>query len=124
MLLLAGLALLAGALLGAPRSWAAGRRAPALLSVLFGMLDGCVLPEALTPQEPSLATLLPMTLGYDVGACIAAVGVMSLLRLAGRVLSRRSFAARVQGSYLFAMEAATAVLGALGVFWMLSRLHA
>ncbi|HLK71310.1 MAG TPA: hypothetical protein VKT19_05100, partial [Steroidobacteraceae bacterium] len=123
VLLLAGLALLAGALLGAPRSLAPGRMTTALLLVLFGILDGCVLPEALTPQEPSLATLLPMTLGYDVGAFIAGAGVMSLLRLAGRVLSRRSFAARMQSSYL-AMEAATAVLGALGVLWMLSRLHA
>jgi len=123
VLLLVGSALLVGGVLGVSARHASLRQAAALLTALFGLLDGFVLPEAVGPQQLSAQTLLPMALGYDLGALFAALVVMAVLLCARGVLTRRAQHARSQASWGLARDAATAMLAGLGVFWMLSRLH-
>lgn len=123
VLLLAGAALLVGGVLGARAKLASGSQGAALLTALFGFLDGFVLPEALVPQQISARALLPMAVGYDFGALLAALAVMALLLLARSALARWTQEPRSQASWGLARDAATAMLAGLGVFWMLSRLH-
>ncbi|HEX4052228.1 MAG TPA: hypothetical protein VHY19_15265 [Steroidobacteraceae bacterium] len=123
VLLLAGAALLVGGVLGARASLANWGQGAALLTALFGFLDGFVLPEAVGPQQVSASALLPMAAGYDFGALLAAVAVMALLMLARRALSRWVHEPRSRVPWALARDSATALLAGLGVFWMLSRLH-
>ncbi|HTT06855.1 MAG TPA: hypothetical protein VMF64_16365 [Steroidobacteraceae bacterium] len=123
VLLLAGAALFAGGLLGARTTLERRGLEVALLAALFGFLDGFVLPEALAPQQLSERALLPMAVGYDIGALLAALGVMVLLMLARGAVSRRARASHAPAPWALARDAATAMLAGLGVFWMLSRLH-
>ena len=125
VLLLAGAALFAGGVLAARASLARWGLEAALLTALFGFLDGFVLPEALGPQQLRATALLPMTMGYDLGALFAALVVLSVLMLARAVLSKRGLEHRPKSSapWVLARDAATALLAGLGVFWMLSRLH-
>jgi hypothetical protein len=123
LLLLAGAALLAGGVLEAREVLAAWRLDIALLAGLFGFLDGCVLPEALAPEQLSSRALLPMVSGYDVGALLAALGVLGLLALGRGALTRWQGLTGWPGSRELAGDVATALLCGFGVFWMLSRLH-
>jgi hypothetical protein len=122
VLLLAGAALFAGGLLGARTMFGSRGLEVALLAALFGFLDGFVLPEALAPQQMSARALLPMAVGYDIGALLAAFAVIVLLMLLRRVL-HRWMSSHAPAPWALARDAATAMLGGLGVFWMISRLH-
>lgn len=123
LLLLAGAALLAAGVLGAPDSSGSSGPMSALLPALFGFLDGFVLPEALAPQQLTARALLPMVAGYDVGALVAALAVVSALMLSGAALAAWPAAQRVRAPRALATEGVTALLAGVGVFWMLSRLH-
>jgi hypothetical protein len=128
VLLLAGTALFGAGLLAARPGLARWRLEIVLLPGVFGFLDGFVLPEALAPQQLAPRALLPMTLGYDTGALLAGFAVLSALWLAREGLAswpqpalRSTPSGRA--SRALALDATTALLGGLGVFWMLSRLH-
>lgn len=123
VLLLAGAALFAGGLLGARTSLQSRGLDVTLLVALFGFLDGFVLPEALVPQQLSARALLPMAVGYDIGALLAALGVMVVLMLARGAVGRWTRESGTPAAWALARDAATAMLAGLGVFWMLSRLH-
>jgi hypothetical protein len=123
VLLLAGAALFAGGVLAVRASLARRGLEAAPLTALFGFLDGFVLPEALGPQQLRAPALLPMTMGYDFGALLAALGVMAVLMLARAAISHRGQELRSHAPWALAQDAATATLAGLGVFWMLSRLH-
>jgi len=123
VLLLAGAALFAGGVLGMRDTWANPGLQAALLAAVFGFLDGFVLPAALAPQPQSGRALWPMVTGYDLGAWFAALCVVGLLWLARAALVRWLRQARYSAPRALIRDAATAMLGGLGVFWMLSRLH-
>ena len=91
-----------------------------LLTVLFGLVHGfgfaSVLMEIGLPTERLAVALL----GFNVGVEIGQLAVVALLWLAGRALAPRLPEAR-RG---LALEAASAALCALGVYWFVERAFA
>jgi hypothetical protein len=120
VVLLAGAALFAGCYLAVSDRLEQHALGCLLVPAVFGFLDGFVLPAALLPQQLSGRTLLPMLLGFDVGAVL--IDAVLLLAAMGAVLLllRRK---RLPTVTALVNDIATAGLGGLGIFWMLSRLH-
>jgi hypothetical protein len=117
-LLLAGTALFAGSFL----AMAAASPAQALIRLLpaavFGFLDGFVLPSMQALMQLPKNVQLPMLIGFDVGAWLAAAIV--LLLLAGVFLALRG--RRLALARWPLNEVAALCLGAVGSFWLLTRL--
>jgi hypothetical protein len=120
VVLLAGAALFAGCYLAVSDRLEQHALGCLLVPAVFGFLDGFVLPAALLPQQLPGRALAPMLLGFDVGAVL--IDAILLLAAMGAVwlLLRRRPLPTVRA---LANDIATAALGGLGIFWMLSRLH-
>lgn len=118
-LVLFGAALLTGAaLIGAGRYAAWRTYLPAGLGLIFGYLDGFVLPVDLVPSKLSMHAVAWMAMGFDVGAALTCV---ALLLLAGGVLLLWRRREPVLPAALV-HDFVAAGLGGLGVFWLLTRL--
>ncbi|HEX4024216.1 MAG TPA: HupE/UreJ family protein [Steroidobacteraceae bacterium] len=120
VVLLAGAALFAGCYLAISDRFEQHLLGCLLVPALFGFLDGFVLPAALLPQPPSRRALLPMLLGFDVGAVL--VDALLLLAVMGGALWLLRWR-RLPTLKALVTDIAAAGLGGLGIFWMLSRLH-
>jgi len=91
--------------------WIAGAAVP-------GFLDGFVLPPDLEPLRLTAREVLPMLVGFDLGALLAsglvailAVGAFAALRLRGKLAWPVPWLG----------DATAAVLGGCGAFWIASR---
>jgi len=122
-LVLLGAALISGSVLAilvghAPQRGLAAH-AWLLPASLFALLDGFTLPAALAPMHLAQGTEVQMVAAYDAGAWVAASLVLGLGALAVALLRARRpipFGALLP-------DAVTACFGALGTFWLLSRMH-
>ncbi|MGH8142045.1 MAG: HupE/UreJ family protein [Steroidobacteraceae bacterium] len=120
VVLLAGAALFAGCYLVVSDRLEQHALGCLLVPAVFGFLDGFVLPAAVLPQRLSGHTLLPMLLGFDIGAVLIDAVLLLAAMGAGWLLLRRRPLPTIRA---LANDIATAALGGLGIFWMLSRLH-
>ncbi|HEX5421621.1 MAG TPA: HupE/UreJ family protein [Gammaproteobacteria bacterium] len=121
-LVLCGAALLAGGFLAASGKFAAWpARSLPLLALIFGFLDGFVLPNELAPLKLSGRTLAGMAFGFDLGAVLIEAALIGLLLLAGTlaVLKRR----KLLLPRPLVTDVVAAGIGGLGAFWFLSRLY-
>jgi hypothetical protein len=91
---------------------------PALLAGAFAFVDGFMLPAQVAPLQLPRPALLHVLAGGALGALLAAVFV-ALLLTAVRFFLRRKFAALSPLLH----DVAVAGCGALGAFWLLSRLY-
>ena len=122
VLLLVGGAIFAGGWLGAAKALPEPLR-HALLPAVFAFLEGFVLPSALAPLQLSAPQRLPLVASFDLGALLAAAGLVAVLLLARGAALRWPGPAPLMRMRALASDGAAAALGGLGVFWMLSRLH-
>ena len=120
VVLLAGAALFAGCYLAVSDRIEQHTIGCLLVPAVFGFLDGFVLPAAVLPQHPSGGTLLPMLLGFDFGAVL--IDAVLLLAVMGGALLLLRWK-QMPTARALVNDLATAGLGGLGIFWMLSRLH-
>jgi hypothetical protein len=122
-LLLSGAALISGAvlstLIGSQPQRGIAAYAWLLPASLFGFLDGLALPTLLAPLHLAQEAQVRMVAGYDAGAMLAATLVLGLLAGGFAVLRARQLAP----PYALLHDATAACLGALGTFWLISRLH-
>lgn len=96
-----------------------GRPAFALVpATLFGMLDGFGFAATLSILKLPIATLAPMVLGFDAGAVLVFALLASAIVAVAAVLRARGYA-----TWPLSADLASAVLAALGVFWLVSRLY-
>jgi hypothetical protein len=120
VVLLAGAALFAGCYLAISDHIERHTLGCLLVPAVFGFLDGFVLPAAVLPQQPPASTLWPMLLGFDFGAVF--IDAVLLLAVMGAALLLMRWK-RLPTLRALVNDLAAAGLGALGIFWMLSRLH-
>jgi hypothetical protein len=88
-----------------------------MLTVLFGLVHGCgfasVLLEVGLPTDRMVAALL----GFNAGVEIGQLGIVIVLWNIGRVIVRRF----PRADYRLAIDAASATLCGLGLFWFTER---
>jgi len=121
--LLAGAGLFAGGFLCLRQRPSAIALGPAALGVLFGLLDGWLLPAQLLPLQLPVRTQWPMLAGFDVGALLAEALVLAALLAAGFLAQQWSGWPRRMAARALLRDVVTAALGALGLFWLVSGLH-
>ena len=122
-LLLLGAAFISGSVLAmligsAPRP-ALAAHAWLLPASFFALLDGFTLPAVLAPMHLAQRTEVQMVAAYDAGALLAASLVLGLGAGAVALLRAR----RLIPLDALLPDAAAACCGALGMFWLLSRMH-
>jgi hypothetical protein len=122
-LLLAGAALISGALLAAllggeppPRVALNALLVPASL---FAFLDGFTLPALLAPSNLVQRAQVPMVAAFDAGAVLAAALVLGLAVGGFALLQARKLAP----PYALLHDATAACFAGLGMYWLISRLH-
>lgn len=120
---LAGAGVFAGCQLTVAQQLERGRFGWLLLPGLFAFLDGFVLPAEVVPMQLPSRAVLPMAVGFDLGALSMELAVLTALSLA--IAAVRSWP-RTRSLLRYSdlsTDLATTALAAAGVFWMLSRLH-
>jgi hypothetical protein len=97
---------------------------PALfVPALFGFLDGFVLPAEVLPMQLPARTVLPMAVGFDLGALLMEIAVLAALAGALALVGAWPRMRPLARHSALSTDLAAAALGCVGVFWMLSRLH-
>lgn len=117
--LLAGAALLAGGMLALSGGRLARFLWLLLPAMLFGLLEGLTLPQALRPLHLSGIDRLPIFGGFDLGLLLGQAAV--LLCAAGLYRGLGKMKLVPQGAV--AADIAAAVLGGLGIHQLVSRIY-
>jgi hypothetical protein len=117
--MLTGTALFAGCFLAIAAASPGQALIRLLPAAVFGFLDGFVLPSMQAVMQLPKKVQLPMLVGFDFGAWLTAAVLMvlfaaALLALRGKQLVRERWPLN---------EVAAACLGAVGSFWLLTRLQ-
>src|SRR5262249_36766044 len=109
-MMLAGAALTAGGvLIISPAEHDGAQTRMAGLAALLGFLDGFVLPSELVPVSLPARTVVPMLIGYDLGAILGAALLFLLISGLLLLLSRRQLVM----PWALANDLAAAVFGGL-----------
>jgi hypothetical protein len=118
-LMLAGAALFAGCFLAIATASPGQALIRLLPAAVFGFLDGFVLPSMQAVMQLPKRVQLPLLVGFDFGACLTAAFLVALL--AGLFLALRG--QQLVRDRWPLNEVAAACLGAVGSFWLLTRLQ-
>lgn len=84
---------------------------------LYALVDGFTLPALLERVPPASWTRVPMVIGYDAGALLAACALAALAAAAALALVRAGFLQAVRPAL---SEIGAACLAGLGTFWLLT----
>jgi hypothetical protein len=88
-----------------------------LLTVLFGLIHGLGFASALMAMKLPAGRLVSALLGFNVGVEIGQLGIVTALWIVGTVIVRRFPGV----NYRLAVDAASAALCGLGLFWFVGR---
>jgi len=88
-----------------------------VLTILFGLIHGFGFASVLMDMRLPTERLVPALLGFNIGVEIGQLGIVAALWITGTLLVRRVSAA----DYRFAVDAASAALCTLGLFWFVTR---
>jgi hypothetical protein len=111
-----GLALFSACHFGLLRRSQRPARLRALLSFAFGLVHGFGFAGVLMELELPVGRLLPALLGFNVGVELGQLAVVAVSWPLIVLLAQRSRAA-----HRLAVEAGSAAILALGVFWLVGR---
>jgi HupE/UreJ protein len=88
-----------------------------MLTILFGLIHGFGFASVLMEMRLPTDRLVPALLGFNIGVEIGQLGIVAALWITGTLIVRRVPAA----DYRLAVDAASAALCALGLFWFVTR---
>jgi HupE / UreJ protein len=90
-----------------------------LPTALFALMDGFGLAAAVSGLDVPARQLVPMLAGFDMGALLAVVLVLTVITAAATLLSRTRFVMPRP----IVVDLGTATLAGLGVLWFVSRVY-